>query len=78
MNIKRIAKGKIQDESADKEFENVIKQNEEQFNKILNQLNVYKMRGIKKTTVIDIDKATLQDIINFLGTFINDLKEILK
>jgi hypothetical protein len=75
-NIVRDARGKI-DKTIDKEFDNVTKQVEDKFNGMLNKLNAYDVRNVSELRKIDLDTATLGECMNFIGTWLKDMKDIL-
>lgn len=74
MEIKRIARGKF-DPKLDKELDHVVKQTQEAFNK-LNTGQEYFIKNITEVRELDPDTATLAQIVNALGTLLNDLQTI--
>jgi len=77
LNITRNARGKLTDNAADKEFDNLTKQIEDKFNGILNKLNSFDIRNTTELRKIDLETATMAQIVNNFSTLIKDLKEIL-
>lgn len=75
-SIVRVARGKVET-NVDKEFDEVTKQVEDTFNKLLNKLNTYDIRNAAELRKIDLDTATLGEMLNVVSTIIKDLKEIL-
>lgn len=75
--IDRISRGKIQDNAVDKEIDGIVKQVENKFNGLLNKLESFEVRNYTELKKIDLNTATLDDCMNFIGTWLKEIKEIL-
>lgn len=73
MNITRIAKGKVQDVSVDKEFEHILPQMEKTFNDLKSNIETFQT----KLSRVDVSTATVGDLVTLLLNFTKDLKNKL-